>query len=237
MENDVCKTIIFLTNKLRKEGRASSLERIAVLLQVIDNFSEPDRIMVLRCFVEAAKVICSRQNTLRKQQLKMREIRSALELIVFHYDQTSIINAADAPLSDLLGVDLTEDMAIEYFEKQVEGAVCDIYGRKILITEDALRHLYKDPAGNHTRETGYFQANRGKRLPWIRNTLSATKEIYKKRDRDWIIYAYVKGFAVPTHSGSVNNYLFAVARSENPQMPIKFVTAYYLNNHEDLLKK
>jgi len=237
MDNNPHKTIILLVNKFRDTGYTNSLCRTSALLQVLENLNEQNRVMVLRCFLEAAKVICSRQNSLRKPQLKMREIRSALELITFHYDRTSNADTSCAPLNDLLGVDLTVDRAIEYFEKHVEGELCDIYNRKIIITADALCHLYKDRDGRHTMENQYFQSTRGKRLPWIRHTLCTTREIYKKRDRNWIIYAYVKGFTVPTNSGVVNNFLFVVARTENPQAPIKFVTAYYLDDHEVLLKK
>lgn len=226
-----------MVEALKKEARTSVLDKAASLFQILGNLDEPNRILVLRCFVESSKVICSRQNTLRKPQLKMKEIRSALELIAFHYDKTSGTDAAKKPLCDLLGIDLTEGMAVEYFEKYVEGKTIDSHGREIIINENGLRHLYKDGEGRHTIESRHFQLYRAKRLPWIRYTLETSKEIYKKRERDWLIYAYVKCFQVPLHAGCVTNYLMVIVRKESHQAPLKFVTAYYLDNHENLLKK
>lgn len=234
---DLARVIISEMEALKKEGKINILDKTASLLQILGNLNDPNRVLVLRCFVESAKVICSRQNTLKKPQLKMKEIRSALELISFHYDKTSVSDVNKKPLTDLLGIDLTEDMAVDYFEKHVEGEVSDIYGRKIMINEDGLRHLYKDGDGNHTMEAQYFQLNRAKRLPWIRHTLETAKEIYKKREHAWLIYAYVKCFQVPVHTGCVSNYLMVIARKESTQAPLKFVTAYYLDNHENLLKR
>lgn len=235
--NDPAGSIIAMVEALKKEARTSVLDKAASLFQILGNLDEPNRILVLRCFVESAKVICSRQKTLRKPQLKMKEIRSALELIAFHYDKTSGTDAARKPLSDLLGIELTEGLAVEYFERSVEGKTTDSHGREILINEDGLRHLYKDREGRHTMEPQYFQPYRAKRLPWIRHALETTNEIYKKRERDWLIYAYVKCFQVPLHAGSVTNYLMVIVRKESHQAPLKFVTAYYLDNHENLLKK
>ena len=167
----------------------------------------------------------------------MREVRSALNLIVFHYEKTSTIEASIEPLNNLLGKDLTEKKALDYYEKNLEGEINDFYGRKISLTLEGIRHLYKNEEGKHIEKEKYFQSYRGKRLPWIRHTLINTKEIYKKKDGNWIVYAYVKCFQVPTSQGFVSNYLFIIVRSENPQAPLKFVTAYYFDDHEVLLKK
>ncbi len=226
-----------LNGYFKKDDSSEYLSKVGTLLKILGNLKLPNKLIVLKCFIEAVKVICSRQNTLNKNQLKMKEVRSALNLITFHYEKTSTIKASTVPLNDLLGKNLNEGDALKYYEKNVEGEIKDFYGRKINLPFDGFRHLYKDREGKHVTDTEFFQSYRGKRLPWIRHALINTKEIYKKREWKWIVYAYVKCFRVPTHDGFVSNYLFVIVKAENPQVPLKFITAYHFNDHEILLKR
>ncbi|MDD2772075.1 MAG: hypothetical protein PHP45_00090 [Elusimicrobiales bacterium] len=182
--------------------------------------------------------LTSRQNRLQKPQLKPKEIRAAVGLIMFHYAKTSVIELKIKPeLAVCLGRDMTEEQAKNYYRDNVQGQVRDAYGRQININADGVRHLYKDEDGKHTICAEYLMQSRVKRLPWIRYALENTMEIYKRYDGDWICYAYTQTFSVPFRTGGENNYLMVIVRSENAQAPLKFVTAYYINDHEELLKR
>jgi hypothetical protein len=237
MKTESLSTIDNIIENFRVSEQYIVLDKIASFLQIISNLTKANRMLILRCFIEVGKVISSRQTRLRKPLLKMREIRSAVELIIYHYDKTSTVTADASPFSELLGKEITEKIAIDYFEKNIEGIVKDVYGREILISPEGLKHLYKDDKGEHTIDSKYFQDYRAKRMPWIKPTISNTKEIYKKREGNWIIYMYIQCFDVPTkNAGYKKNYLIVIVRAENPQAPFKFVTAYHTDDHEELLK-
>jgi len=139
-----------------------------------------------------------------------------------------------------LGKNVNEDQALSYFRNHVSGKVKDAHGMEITIAEDGSCYLYKeDGSGRHVVDGSNFQLMRAKRLPWIIPTIRTTKEVYKRRsDRDdWMIFGYAQAVRVPIQSGSVANYFFVIARKKHPDAPVKFVTAYHMENHEDFLKR
>lgn len=224
--------------KLIAKGSEKLQDRFLTLLRLLEGFSPANLQIVYNSFIETAKVLSVRQNRLNKAQLKPKEVRSALQLVAFHYDNTKEVDATLHELNAFLGKEPSEDDAFTYFEKTVMGRVNDVYGREIVISEDGLKHLYKeDVSGKHVIATDNFMPMRAKRLPWIRWTIQNTREIYKKRDNNWIVYGYVQTFRVPLKPSSVANYFLVIIRKKDRQAPLELVTSYHMEDHEDFLKR
>ncbi len=136
----------------------------------------------VRICYDAVKIIHLRERRLKKSQLKMQEIASALTLVHFHHTRAYRFNAV-GQLAENFG-ECPEAKALEYYEKFAMGTVTDRFGRTIMIDEDGVRSLYKEPrSGKHVVASENYEETRGKRLPWIRHVLENSLAVYGKTDR------------------------------------------------------
>src|SRR5690349_17469840 len=63
------------------------------------------------------------------------------------------------------------------------GTVTDKYGREVIIDEDGIRSVYKDPeSGEHDISSANYEEVRGKRLPWIRHTVQNSDAVYVEEE-------------------------------------------------------
>lgn len=228
--------------------KAANPVQVEALLRVLGFLENKDIPSVLNYFVAVAKVIKVRQDG-SSRALRAKEVRSALDIISFHYQMTQEVHISRDGLDALIGRGFTEGQALDYYEKNVEGRVTDRGGREIILGTEGSQHLYKDPAsGKHTVKPENFQTTRAKRLPWIHWTLKNSLEVYvqtveRPGGQSWRVFGYVQTFLVPYRDKDTGvdkvrrNYLFVVARRERKDAAIEFVTAYYFEDHETLLKK
>jgi hypothetical protein len=186
---------------------------------------------IARVFYDATKIVYERQKRLNKPELKMKEISSALVLAETLHSQAFRFEAKDA-LAENFGGEFSEASALEYFDRKVIGQVKDKYGRTIVIDEDAMKSLYKDPvSGKHVVATENYEQVRGKRLPWIRFTLANSEAIYSAEEfvggsfRRTFLYTAIVSIPLDPKP-QVSYYVVPVREGKNNNL--RMVTAYSL---------
>ncbi len=156
---------------------AEALQKLILKLQRPDMLSAKNADRLVRVFYDATKIIYERQKRLKKPELKMKEIASAL-LIAEKVNSSQFHFLATGTLAECFG-SLDEAAALDYYQNKVMGEVTDKLGRKITIDEDGMLSLYKDPeTGKHLDKSENYEEMRGKRLPWIRHTLINSESVY-----------------------------------------------------------
>lgn len=160
-----------------KKLNAEALQKLILKLQQPDLLSGKNADRLVRVFYDAVKIVYERQKRLKKPELKMKEIASAL-LIADRVNSNQFHFAAEGVLAECFG-SMDEGTALEYYQNKVMGEVNDKLGRKIVIDEDGMLSLYKDrETGKHIADSDNYEEVRGKRLPWIRHTLMNSESIY-----------------------------------------------------------
>jgi hypothetical protein len=181
---------------------------------------------LLRIFYDATKIVYERQERWKKPELKMKEISSALMLADSLHSQPFRFEASGA-LAENFGV-FDEDSALAYYETKVMGAVKDHHGSAIVIDEDGVKSLYKDHvSGKHTVASENYEEGRGKRLPWIRQTLCNSTSIYELEERVEGIFrrTYLYSAIVSIPITTKPQYYLVVIR-EGKNDILRMVTAY-----------
>lgn len=183
---------------------------------------------IARVFYDATKIVYERQKRLKKPQLKMKEVSSALILAETLHSQAFRFEAT-GHLAANFGK-FGEDKALKYYEDNVMGTVKDIYGRDIVIDEDGMRSLYKEPeSGKHIVDPENYEEGRGKRLPWIRHTLQNSPAIYLSEERISGVFRrsfiYSAIVSIPLDPKPQVSYFVAIVR-ERKNGTLHFITAY-----------
>jgi hypothetical protein len=183
---------------------------------------------VARVFYDAAKIVYERQKRLNKPQLKMKEVSSALVLAESLHSQAFNFEAVGV-LAENFGT-FNEASALEYYEKKVMGSVQDKYGRSIVLDEDGMKSLYKDPiSGKHDVSPENYEESRGKRLPWIRHTIQNSGAIYLSEETVAgafrRTYLYTAIVSIPIQPKPQVSYYVVVVR-EGKNSTLRLVTAY-----------
>ena len=216
-----------------KIANAQHLERLITKILTPHNAER-----LIRVFYDAAKIVCRRQDRLKKPQLKMKEISSALLLAdsinsnLFHFE-------AVGPLAECFGK-FDEAAAWKYYEERVVGEVIDKSGRKITIDEYGTRSLYKDAqTGKHVIAPENYEEGRGKRLPWIRHALQNCESVYVSEEkvegafRRSFLYASVVSIPVAPRA-QISYYVVVVREGKNKEL--NFLTAYSMFERNRFLK-
>ncbi|MFA6577775.1 MAG: hypothetical protein WCU88_01740 [Elusimicrobiota bacterium] len=225
--------------------------QLDALLRVLGTLDLPNLNIILNHFVEAVKVLKVRQDISSKPQLKPKGVRAALQLIAFHYEKTRDVDVRNDGLNQLLvGRDIGEAEALDFYENKVMGKVLDKGNREIIIDDDGMQYLYKDSqSGKHVVDAANFQSIRAKRMPWIRWAIQNSVEVYfqeverKDGDQSWHTFGYLQSFMVPYRNRETGaesfsrNYFFVIVRRKKKNAPLEFVTAYHFDDHESLLKR
>ncbi|HEV7673876.1 MAG TPA: hypothetical protein VGQ12_05035 [Candidatus Angelobacter sp.] len=183
---------------------------------------------IARVFCDATKIVYERQKQLKKPQLKMKEISSALVLAESLHSQAFRFEAT-GHLAENFG-QFDEGKALTYYDQKVIGTVKDIHGRSIVIDDDGMRSLYKDPeSGKHIVAAENYEEGRGKRLPWIRFTLQNSHAIYvsDKRINGAFrrVFLFTAIVSIPLDPKPQVSYYVVVVR-ERKNGDLQFVTAY-----------
>lgn len=192
--------------------------------------SKKNRERCARVFCDATKIVYLRQKQLKKPELKMKEISSALVLAETLHSNAFQLNATGELAENFIG-EFTEEQAWEYFDKKVLGEVEDVYGRKILIDDDVIKSLYKDPeTGKHEVLSENYEQVRGKRLPWIRHTLKTSSAIYVAEEtvntvfRRTFLYTAIATIPLKDSKSQLSYYVVVVREGKNANL--RMVTAY-----------
>ena len=193
----------------------------------------------IRIFYDAAKIVHYRQERFTKPQLRMNQIASALTLVEFYHSSMFRFVSSGALACNF--PDCPEDKAITYFGNSVTGTVADAFGRKVEIEDGGMRSLYKEQhTGKHEVAAENYESIRGKRLPWIRHTLTNTKSVYQAdatiKGKFRRSYLYASLVSVPLVVGPAVSY-FVVVVSEDPNGHLRFLTAYPIDRHNKFLKR
>lgn len=209
-----------------KKLDVEALQKLILKLQQPDMLSGKNADRLVRVFYDATKIVYERQKRLKKPELKMKEIASAL-LIAERVNSAQFHFAAAGPLAECFG-SIDETQAMDYYWVKVMGEVTDKFGRKISIDEDGALSLYKEPkTGKHVAKTENYEEMRGKRLPWIRHTLTNSESIYISEEtiagvfRRSLLYTAVVSVAATTEP---QYYVVVVRQAKNGDYI--FLTAY-----------
>ncbi len=200
------------------------IEQLEKLLLDSEVLSKKNKERCARVFYDTAKIVLLRQNKLKKPELKPKEISSAMVLADTLHSQPFQFNAT-GELAGNFGGDFSEEQAWDYFEKKVAGDVQDSYGRKIVIGNDVLKSLYKDPeTGAHEMLSENYEQGRGKRLPWIRYTLQSSRAIYVAEEmvqgtfRRTFLYSAMATIPLKTGKPDVQYYVIPVREDKNKNL-------------------
>jgi len=195
--------------------------------------SKKNKDRCVRVFYDATKIVLVRQGKLKKAELKPKEISSAMVLADTLYSQPFQFNAIDE-LAENFGGDFPEEKAWDYFDKKVLGEVQDIYGRKIVIGNDVIKSLYKDPeTGAHEILSENYEQGRGKRLPWVRHTLGNSGAIYVAEEqikgtfRRTFLYSAIATIPLKAAKPDIQYYIIPVREDKNKNL--RMITAYSMS--------
>jgi len=204
------------------------------LITSINSLTLPTKNLVIDVFYNVVKVLQFRLSRTKKPELKITEIAGAIYLVQFHYFSAYKVRA-EGELARKFG-EIEEEDAVRFFKEFVVGEVTDQYGRKIIINENRISHLYKDGEEAHIPLPEYFQPSRGKRLPWIKPILANSKEIYIKSSKGKQLFAYVAHVTIRLkHKDDVITLHIVIARKKKASH-ILFITSYSIDQNEDFLR-
>jgi hypothetical protein len=201
-------------------------------------FSRQNAEKIARICYDAARLVYERQKQTGKAELKPKEITGALAVAeTLHSSAFRFI--ATGELSRLFGGECTEQTAWQYCWDHVLGEVKDIHGRTIIIDDDCVNSLYKEPAtGRHVRTSENYEEVRGKRLPWIRHTLQNSPAIYaieepigRNEIRRKFIYTATATIKLRDNKEQTSYYMVVVreqkkGQSKEPIRELRMVTAF-----------
>jgi hypothetical protein len=200
--------------------------------------SKPNAERSARIFYDAAKLIYERQKRMKKPELKIKEMTSALVLVDFHHANCFHFEAKDH-LAENFGP-CPEAKALEYYDRKVMGEATDTFGRTIRIDEQGMRSLYKDhETGRHIVATENYEEVRGKRLPWIRHVLQVSKAVYvveeEIRGNFRRSYLYTAVPSIPITPKPRVSYFVIVVR-EDHNRKLWFLTAYDMAKYNNFIR-
>jgi hypothetical protein len=124
----------------------------------------------------------------------------------------------------------------------VMGTVTDAFGRKVLIERAGLRSLYKDKeTQKHVIAPENYEEVRGKRLPWIRHVIEKTRCVFRADEAVGAAihrtYLYTGISSIPLKQSKPRIAYFLVIVSEDANRVLRFVTAYQVEKHNQLLSR
>jgi len=221
-----------------KKLDAEALQKLILKLQQPDMLSGKNADRLVRVFYDATKIVYERQKRLGKPELKMKDVASALLIaerinsIQFHFEASGV-------LAECFG-SIDEAAALDFYQNKVIGEVVDKYQRKIAIDEDGMRSLYKEKGtGKHVVASENYEEVRGKRLPWIRYTLTNSESVYISEEiiegsfRRSFLYTAVVSVPMTTDP----QYYVVVVRQGKSSDDYRFLTAYTMLKRNDFLKR
>lgn len=211
-------------------------EALTRLLDTLLSPKNAERLVTV--FRDAAKIVYERQKRLEKKQLKMKEVSTALVLAEsLHSRMFQFV--AMGKLAECFG-ELDEAAALNYYEQHVMGEVQDCFGRTVVIDEDGMRSLYKDPkSGRHLVISENYESVRGKRLPWIRHSIINSPSIFVNEEqisgsfRRSLLYAST--VPVPVRGQSAKTEYHIVVARETKTNALRMVTAYSIFERDSFL--
>lgn len=202
-------------------------------------FSRQNAEKVARVCYDAAMLVYERQKRTGKSALKTKEISNAL-LLAETLHASAFRFVAEGALRQLFGQDCSEKTAVEYFGKYVMGTVTDKYGRNVIIDEDGMKSLYKDPtSGGHIVAAENYEEVRGKRLPWIRHTIENSDAVYVEQEsigRSGVRrqYFYTAIVTIRHKQQEYTSYYVVLVREGKNQV-LKMVTAFSMFDRDGFL--
>jgi hypothetical protein len=202
-------------------------------------FSRQNAEKVARVCYDAARLVYERQKQLKKLELKAKDV-SAVLVLADTLQTRAFRFVAEGNLTELFG-GCDEKTALDYFEKRVMGTVTDKFGRHVVIDEDGMRSLYKDPeTGAHEIESDHYEEVRGKRLPWIKHCLENSGSVYLVEEslgKAGIrrTYLYTATATIKLHGGVEQTSYYVVIVREGKLGRLRFITAFSMFEREGFL--
>lgn len=208
--------------------------------EALQNFKEGSREILETLLHKVLYILTCKEYEMKKDKLSHGDIFSAIKLAERRYTKGFRFEA-HGDLIQFFGRSFGHDEALDFYGQKVQGKVLDKYDREIIIREDAIDFLFKDPkTGKHDTDLlkQNYQETRGKRLPWIRFILQNTEEVYEFQDhRQNLFVTYYAGTGmVPTSEGKIANY-FLIVTHKRGGGPIELKTAFFMEEEQDMLKK
>ncbi len=203
-------------------------------------FSRQNAEKVARVCHDAARLVYERQKQMGKNQLKTREISESL-LLAETLHSSAFRFVAEGSLAHLFGSSCDEAKAVDYFGRCVIGTVTDKFGRNVVIDEDGMRSLYKDPlSGAHAIAPENYEEVRGKRLPWIRHTLETSDAVYLEEEligRTWVRkkYLYTAIVTTPLQRQPEQTSYYVVVVREGKNQILSMATAFSMFDRNGFL--
>ena len=101
----------------------SSDKNLCKLLENTRILSVVNRDTTIDIFYDAVKLIYYKQNHMKKNQLKPKEIARCLNLIYYHHLWSKTVNVSGI-LAENMGKDFPEEDALKYYQHKVMGKIC-----------------------------------------------------------------------------------------------------------------
>ncbi len=208
-------------------------------IRLLRNHKQEDERTIREVFYLASLMLLYKTEETKKI-LKRKEICWAVDVVRMHLDKGFVFDVT-GNLAENFG-DFPYEQAVEYYDKKVQSTVKDMHNREVLIDEEGLEFLFKDPiTGKHDRDMKpqNYHEPRGKRLPWIRYIIQNSNEIYESYElhRQENIYYYIGKALVKTSNGLVVPNYFMIVTYKKKGQKIIFKTAYHMDDKMELLKK
>lgn len=210
---------------------ASSGRFFRLLLRDVPLFLAQNREIMLRVFYDAAKAVYYKQKNSQKPRLKEKEIAKCLELVFSHH-QRDRQTAVEGQLAENFGRPFSENEALDYYEKRVEGTIVDTLGRAITIDTLGIDFLYE----RHQKH-GIYLEYRGKRLSWIRHALSTSREIFTGIEEGREQLYYVSHYVIPLRYAEAAHAYFVVIVRKRKDKTLGFLTAFPIGTYNKFLRK
>ena len=235
---DTKKSRAIISDFVRQSSKPQAGFSNEDFLEVLKNHKTLDQHNIREIFYLASKLLLFRSE-FTKKSLKRKEICQAVDLVRKHMDKGFAFEAKGA-LKENFG-DYDHSAAMDYYGKCVQGRIKDFYGRDVLIDEEGIEFLFKDPqTGKHDKDMKpeNYQPPRGRRLPWLRHVICNSDEVYEhfELQRQENIYYYVGKAIITLPDKVVPNYFLIVTYKKKGE-PITFKTAYFLEDKIELFKK
>lgn len=209
---------------------------------LLKNISPANKKHISHVFSTFLKILFIKQHVLKRPILSQKDVNDAFCLCVDYLLKSQPVTV-EGNLGDLLQRNPSAGEVFNYYQKKVKGEVQDVFGRTLILGDEVLHSLFKDPAtGDKIQRLENFVFSRAKRIPWIKYVLTKTKQIYVVQEIDWITYYYTMPFTlkfIDKETGQLrtvtDHYLIVTKKKKGEE--IKFVTAYVPESRLDLFKK
>jgi len=181
------------------------------------NLKEVDRFIYDISVITYARLKEKKSNSERKKaELSRKNLSRILETLQWFYSNDIVINTTDTSdkLLSFFGKAPVYNEACRYFDEFLINEYNFDNGNSIIIDNDSKKLMCKDSNGRHILDEQHYLESRGKRLPFIRDSLERLNHCYefaqeKGKKQQFII---LNQYCYPIKGGQNYEYFIMILR-------------------------